>query len=119
VTRKAPSTCSESWRVAYSLLNDRRLAIAYEPYASSKRRGPDYAVTYRANLVFNIKVARIRVEENEAGGLDLSRREERILRILRYKLGHILSTGETPVVPAGAALGEFAGQVMQYLDCAR
>ena len=62
--------------VAYCLLNDRRLAVAYEPYASAKRRGPDFAVTYRANLVFNIEVARIRVEESGAGR-DRSRRAKR------------------------------------------
>ncbi len=52
-------------QVAYCLLNDRRLAVAYEPYASAKRRGPDFAVTYRANLMFNIEVARIRVDESD------------------------------------------------------
>jgi len=75
--------------VAYRLLNDRRLAVAYEPYASAKRRGPDYAVTYRANLVFNIEVARLRVEESTDNGIDLPRKEERILRILLYKLGQM------------------------------
>jgi len=80
--------------VAYCLLNDRRLALAYEPYASAKRRGPDFAVTYRDNLVFNIEVARIRVEESHVEGMDLSpteraRKEERILRILLDKLGQM------------------------------
>jgi len=75
--------------VAYCLLNDRRLTVAYEPYASAKRRGPDFAVTYRANLVFNIEVARIRVEENGTGEIDLPRKEERILRILLDKLGQM------------------------------
>lgn len=71
---------------AYCLLNDRRLGVAYEPYASAKRRGPDFAVTYRANQVFNIEVARIR---GEASGVDLPRGEERILRILLDKLGQM------------------------------
>ena len=48
--------------VAYCLLKDRRLTVIYEPFASAKRRGPDFTVTYRANLIFNIEVARIRVE---------------------------------------------------------
>lgn len=74
--------------VAYCLLNDRRLAVVYEPY-SAKGRGPDFAVTYRANLVFNIEVARIRVEENGVDGIDLPRKEERILRIILYKLGQM------------------------------
>lgn len=72
--------------VAYGLLNDRRLAVEYEPYASAKRRSPDFAVTYRTNLVFNVEVARIRVEEAEIGEIDLPRKEERILRILLDKL---------------------------------
>ena len=72
--------------VAYCLLNDRRLSVAYEPYASAKRRGPDFAVTYRTNLVFNIEVARIRMEESGVDRIDLPRNEERILRILLAKL---------------------------------
>jgi hypothetical protein len=75
--------------VAACLLNDRHLAVAYEPYASAKRRGPDFAVTYRSNLVFNVEVARLRVEENEEEGIDLARKEDRILRILLYKLGQM------------------------------
>ncbi len=77
--------------VAYCLLNDRRLAVAYEPYASAKRRGPDFAVTYRTNLVFNIEVARIRMEASgvDCVAIDLPRKEERILRILLDKLGQM------------------------------
>jgi hypothetical protein len=75
--------------VARCLLADRRLAVAYEPYASAKRRGADFAVTYRANLVFNIEVARLRVEQVDPGELDLPRKEERVLRILLYKLGQM------------------------------
>jgi hypothetical protein len=70
--------------VAYALLSDRRLEVAYEPYASAKRRGPDFAVTYRANLVFNIEVARMRAEDGET-----PRNEERFLRLLLYKLGQM------------------------------
>jgi hypothetical protein len=75
--------------VAYRLLNDRRLAVAYEPYASAKRRGPDFAVTYRTNLVFNIEVARIRREESGQGEVDLARTEARIVRILLDKLSQM------------------------------
>ncbi len=72
--------------IACCLLSDRRLAVAYEPYASAKRRGPDFAVTYRVNLVFNLEVARLRAEE---GPPDLPRAQERILRILLDKLGQM------------------------------
>jgi len=75
--------------VACCLLSDRRLAVAYEPYASAKRRGPDFAVTYRENLVFNIEVARMRAEESGLDGIDLPRKAERFLRILLYKLGQM------------------------------
>lgn len=77
--------------VAYCLLNDRHLALVYEPYASEKIRGPDFAVTFRANLVFNIEVsrARIRLEENGVNGIDLARAGGHILRILLEKLGQM------------------------------
>jgi hypothetical protein len=64
--------------VARGLLGDRRFDIQYEPYASAKRRGPDFGVTYRANQVFNIEVARMRTYT-----------EERFLRLLLYKLGQM------------------------------
>jgi hypothetical protein len=69
--------------VAFRLLGDRRLEIAYEPYASARRRGPDFAVTYRTNLVFNAEVARLRPGEDPA------RQKERFLRVLLYKLGQM------------------------------
>ncbi len=72
--------------VAYCLLEDRRLVVAYEPYASAKRRGPDFAVTYRTNLRFNIEVARIRMETSS---MNLGRMEERILRVFLDKLGQM------------------------------
>jgi hypothetical protein len=75
--------------VACSLLGDRRLVVAYEPYASGKRRGPDFAVTYRQNLVFNVEVARIRGDESSLNGETLPRWQDRILRVLLYKLGQM------------------------------
>lgn len=74
--------------VAFSLLTDRRLQVAYEPYASAKRRGPDFSVTYRLNLRFNIEVARMRVEPPTAE-LDLARKGERLTRIVLDKLGQM------------------------------
>ncbi|HEX5807987.1 MAG TPA: hypothetical protein VFY25_04930, partial [Anaerolineales bacterium] len=66
--------------VAASMLKDRRLVVAYEPYPSTRGRGPDFAVTYRVNTVFNIEVARMRTEENGLDEIDLPRKEERFLR---------------------------------------
>jgi hypothetical protein len=70
--------------VGYHLLEDRKLEVVYEPYASAKRRGPDYAVTYRANLVFNVEVSRLHGE-----GADPAVLYNRILRILMAKLGQM------------------------------
>jgi hypothetical protein len=94
VTRGAESLLDlrSELQTAFCLLNDRRLEVAYEPYASAKRRGPDFAVTFRANRVFNLEVARIRLEPGEAAGgnaIDLPRKDERILRILLDKLGQM------------------------------
>lgn len=75
--------------IAYSLLNDRRFEVEYEPYASTQKRGPDFAVTYRRNLKFNIEVTRLRVDENELAELNLPRKSERIMRILLSKLGQM------------------------------
>jgi hypothetical protein len=72
--------------VAYGLLTDRRFAVAYEPAASEKRRSPDFAITYRANLVFLVEVARMRVDDRKA---DLAYLEDRITRILLGKLSQL------------------------------
>jgi hypothetical protein len=102
---------SSELQVACCLLNDRRLSVAYEPYASEKRRGPDFAVTYRANLVFNVEVARIHAHRQAATGVDnpptieLLPAGERLLRTLLGKLGQtqpgmpnllVIHTGDEP-----------------------
>ena len=74
---------------ACALLADRRFDVAYEPYASAKQRGPDFAVTYRVNLTFNVEVARLRMESGRADGAVRARIEERIIRILLNKLGQM------------------------------
>ena len=82
-------------QVAYCLLNDRRLAVAYEPYVSAKNRSPDFAVTYRDNLVFNIEVARMRVKrdgmDNDSilNRIDFTQKEEHLQYILLNKLGQM------------------------------
>lgn len=83
VTREGESILDvrSELEVACRLLNNRRLDVAYEPYASAKRRGPDFSITYRVNLVFNIEVARLRVDESE-----IARAEQRIRSILLDKL---------------------------------
>lgn len=46
--------------IPYWLLQDPRFEVQYEPYASGKTRGPDFSVTFRANLTFNIEVTHLR-----------------------------------------------------------
>ena len=91
VTRDSESTLDlrSELEVARALLADRHMVVAYEPYSSEKRRGADFAVTYRANLVFNIEVARIRAEQSTADEAQLARKEERVVRILLDKLGQM------------------------------
>ncbi|MCI0579990.1 MAG: hypothetical protein L0332_26115 [Chloroflexi bacterium] len=50
--------------IAYWLAQERRFTVVYEPYASSKARGPDFAVTFKS-LTFNVEVTRIRPPEGE------------------------------------------------------
>ncbi len=45
---------------AYRLLAERRVALAYERYLSDKTRGPDFTVTFKGHVVFNVEVRRLR-----------------------------------------------------------
>lgn len=47
--------------VACWLLRDRRLALAYEPYAAGGR-GPDFGVVWRTQHRFTVEVTRLRVD---------------------------------------------------------
>jgi hypothetical protein len=47
-------------RAAYHLLSDRRVSLAYERYLADKTRGPDFTVTYKGHVVFNVEVRRLR-----------------------------------------------------------
>lgn len=54
---------------AYHLLADRRVALAYERYLADKLRGPDFTVTFKGHVVFNVEVRRLRAPIR-AGKLD-------------------------------------------------
>ena len=55
---------------AYHLLADRRVALAYERYLADKMRGPDFTVTFKGHIVFNVEVKRLRapLQEGKLGG---------------------------------------------------
>jgi len=45
---------------AYLLLQEKRFALAYEPYNKEAGRGPDFAVTFKTHTIFNVEVTRMR-----------------------------------------------------------
>jgi hypothetical protein len=45
---------------AYHLLSDRRVDLIYERYLADKARGPDFTVTFKGHMVFNVEVRRLR-----------------------------------------------------------
>ncbi len=51
---------------AYHLLADRRVALVYERYLADKMRGPDFTVTYKGHIVFNVEVRRLRAPSQAA-----------------------------------------------------
>jgi hypothetical protein len=50
---------------AYLLLREKRFTLAYEPYGQGTGRGPDFAVTFRTRITFNVEVRRIRISIRE------------------------------------------------------
>src|SRR5262249_13723756 len=52
-------------QIAYSLLRERRFELAYEAYAAAKTPGPDFTVTYKGHIPFNVEVKRIRGEASQ------------------------------------------------------
>lgn len=64
--------------VAYVLLLDRRTELAFEPYSAGGRRGPDFAVTFRASTIFNVEVTRLRAGADAPllGGLSVDAGEQ-------------------------------------------
>jgi hypothetical protein len=67
---------------AYLLLAEKRFELAYEPYAAEKKRGPDFAVTWRNSLTFNLEITRL----HNAGG----EVEGRLADLVCEKLGQML-----------------------------
>ncbi|MCB9076403.1 MAG: hypothetical protein H6631_02325 [Anaerolineaceae bacterium] len=50
---------------AYRLLQEKRFDLAYEPYSQGTGRGPDFAVTFRTRITFNVEVTRMRLTKGE------------------------------------------------------
>lgn len=87
------------------LLADRRVALTYERYLADKMRGPDFTVTFKGHLVFNVEVRRLRAPI-PTGKLDEVVREK--LRQMPPSAINILLVGAdasaTPDLDAAAAM---------------
>jgi len=81
---------------AYLLLREKRFRMAYEPYGKGAGRGPDFAVTFRTRITFNVEVTRMRLsirDNNDAGEqplFDPQYEGRRMAEIVGSKLGQML-----------------------------
>jgi hypothetical protein len=69
--RQARGDVSAELEVAFRLLADRRIELAFEAYGVG-RRGPDFTVTFRAVHRFNLEVTRPRLERDHADRLGIA-----------------------------------------------
>ncbi len=51
--------------VAYWLAGERRFAVEYEKYGTGKQRGPDFSITYKTHIRFDVEVTRLRAGTGE------------------------------------------------------
>ena len=80
---------------AYLLLREKRFSLAYEPYGKETGRGPDFAVTFRTRLTFNVEVTRMRISirkngEGEQPRFDPQYEGRRMAEIIGSKLSQML-----------------------------
>jgi hypothetical protein len=45
---------------AYFLVQERRFVVDYEKYGTGKQRGPDFSITYKTHVRFDVEVTRVR-----------------------------------------------------------
>jgi hypothetical protein len=98
--------------VAYLLLEDRRFEVAFETFGA-RRAGPDLTVTYRANLVFNLEVTRLRATDGHAQ-VSPDRVTMRLASVLAGKARQLPATSANAVV----VLGEGFSAVAESLNAA-
>lgn len=72
---------------AFLLLHEERFALDYEAYVAAKQRGPDFTVTYKANVRFNVEVRRIRGLEWDDRASDA--RLSKLMAVLCDKVGQM------------------------------
>jgi hypothetical protein len=90
--------------VAYWLLQERRFTLEYEVYNADKTRGPDFLVTSRTHIRFNVEVTRLRALPADADPADPAAALNKIVNTIAGKLGQmppsIVNVGGGSWVPA-------------------
>jgi hypothetical protein len=69
---------------AYFLLGERRFAVEYEKYGVGKQRGPDFSVTFKTHLRFDVEVTRLRPT-----GVESAPEPHKLVNMLCGKLGQL------------------------------
>ncbi|MBA3869235.1 MAG: hypothetical protein H0X30_08780 [Anaerolineae bacterium] len=69
------------------LLHEERFTLEYEKYAASKQRGPDFTVTFKTHIPFNVEVRRFR--SRELDGADADAHLGKLITILCDKVGQM------------------------------
>src|SRR5688500_3087256 len=69
---------------AFSLVQERRFMVEYEMYGVGKQRGPDFSVTYKTHIRFDVEVTRLR-----GGSTGTSSDKARLANTLCVKLGQL------------------------------
>ncbi|HEX6607616.1 MAG TPA: hypothetical protein VF276_11945 [Chloroflexia bacterium] len=92
--------------VARWLAGERRFAVAYEVYIAGKQRGPDFSVTFRTRIPFNVEVTRLRPGGTGSAGEDTAPRTK-IANTICAKLAQFPSSviNVLVLVTDGAAYG--------------
>lgn len=72
---------------AVLLLRDERFTLEYEKYAASKQRGPDFTVTFKTHIPFNVEVRRFRSVELDEGDSEAS--TVKLMAVLCDKVGQM------------------------------
>jgi hypothetical protein len=98
--------------VAARLLADRRFELAYEPYGSG-RLGPDFGVTFRAGLAFNLEVTRPRPRPD---GVDVGRAVVAKIRQMPPSTANVLLLDIGGVSAAGLDIAAAIRALRQAVD---
>ena len=69
------------------LLREERFTLEYEKYAASKQRGPDFTVTFKTHIPFNVEVRRLRSVELDDGNTDAP--TGKLMAVLCDKVGQM------------------------------